>query len=219
MATTQRPRTPRRSAPSGPDPASRGLILVLVALALGALLLFKGGVVGFDSDGESVEIGTGSGDGGGETDKTTTTTVAPTTTAAPATVKVVAANGAGISGLARRATEYLATQGYTNSVATDATASANATTIYFAEGYEANANALAAVLGLPATSVQSLPTGAALAGDQPADAGLIIVLGPDAQAPLDAADSGSTTSTSSATDSGSKTTTTAGSRATTTAAE
>jgi hypothetical protein len=205
MATTQRPRTPRRPASNGPDPASRGLILVLVALALGALLLFKGGVVGFDSDGEGVDIGTGSGDGDKTDETTTSTTAAPATTVAPASVKVVAANGAGISGLAKKATSYLETQGYTQTVATDATASATTTAIYFAEGYEANAKALALAMGLPDTAAQALPAGAALAGDQPEDAGMIIVLGPDAAAIVDAA--GATTTTAAGSGSNATTTT------------
>lgn len=171
---------------------------MLVALAFGAILLWQGGVVGFDTDGEGVEIGTGGGgSGGGEGDgETTTTTEAPPTTVAPSSVKVVAANGAGISGLAGRTTEYLATQGYTTSVATDATASDVATTtIYYAEGFQPNAEALAAALGLPAEAVQALPPGAALADDQPVDAGLIIVLGADAVAALDATGAGGTATT------------------------
>ena len=48
MSESRQPQ--RRSAPSGADPAARGLILVVVAVALGAILLAAGGKVGFDKD-------------------------------------------------------------------------------------------------------------------------------------------------------------------------
>ena len=212
MATAQRPRTPRRSpsASSGPDPASLGLILVLVALVFGAILLYRGGPIGFHADGEGVEIGAGNkGDDKEQTDegkKVTSTTVAPPTTVAPAEVTVVVANGAGVSGLAKRGKEFLAAQGYSNpaNAASDATATDIAiTSVYFAPGLDGNAQAVAAAFGLPGTAVQALPTGAALAEDQPADAGLIVVLGTDAVAALDAAggtsDAGGSTTSSVAT--------------------
>jgi hypothetical protein len=181
MTTTQRPRTPRRP-PSNNDAASRGLILVVVAIAVGAILLWKGGSVGFDSDGSSVDIGAGV-----ETtttaapDDTTTTTAAPDVTVAPAQVKVVVANGAGVSGLAGATTEFLATQGYSNSVATDAISQVPVTAVYAAEGFEGNATVIAGLFGVDPATVQPLPA-EPLAGDQPADAGLVVVVGPDAEA-------------------------------------
>lgn len=183
MATTQSQR-PRKSAQQGPDPASRGLILVIVAVALGTLLLITGGAVGFDKDQNKVDIGS---------DKPTTTeatassiTEAPPVTVAPADVKVVVANGAGIGGLAGRGTEFLATQGYSGSVATDAAAAATTTAVYYAAGFEGNARAIAELLGVPSDQVKPLPAGAPLAKDQPADAAVVVVLGPDADAKLNA---------------------------------
>lgn len=180
MATAQRQQ--RRSSPSGPDPASRGLILVLVAVALGAILLVTGGTVGFDEDDTGVDIGSRN----GTTDAPDATDAVPSTTAAPVTVppaevKVVASNGAGISGLAGTTTDFLATQGYTNSVATDAPAEVASTAVYFAEGFQPNAAAIATLFGLPPEQVQPLPADP-VANDQPADAAVIVALGPDAEA-------------------------------------
>lgn len=181
MASTQRPRNPRRQ-PSNSDAASRGLILIVVAIALGAILLWKGGLVGFDPDGSSVDIGEGS----ATTETTvptdeTTTTAAPDVTVAPAQVKVVVANGAGVSGLAGASADYLATQGYTNSVATDAPAQVPTTKVYAAEGFEGNATVIAGLFKVDPATIEPIPP-EPVAGDQPADAGVILVLGPDAEA-------------------------------------
>lgn len=180
MSESRQPQ--RRSASPGADPAARGLILVVVAVALGAILLAAGGTVGFDPDDTAVDIG----DNGGDDVTTTTeapteTTAAPPVTVAPADVAVVAANGAGISGLAGATAEFLATQGYSNTTATDALADVSATVVYFAEGFEGNAAAIAALMALPETQVQPLPA-EPVAGDQPAGAAVVVVLGPDAEA-------------------------------------
>jgi hypothetical protein len=200
MATTQRARSSRRSSTPGSDPASLGLIMVVIALVLGVILLVKGGAVGFDKDETSVDIGSGT---QGENEQTTTTTAAPPSTVAPASVKVVAANGSGTSGLAKKTTEAVGASGYTNTVATDASADATASAVYFAPGFEENAKAIAASLGLPASSVQAMPA-SPVAKDQPADAGVVILLGSDAPPLIDAA--GSTTTAPPA---GQTTTTTA----------
>ncbi|MCB1011884.1 MAG: LytR C-terminal domain-containing protein [Microthrixaceae bacterium] len=193
MSESRQPQ--RRSAPSGADPAARGLILVVVAVALGAILLAAGGKVGFDKDDKAVDIGDNGGSDVTETTEAPTeTTEAPPVTVAPAEVAVVAANGAGISGLAGKTTEFLATQGYTNSTATDATASAASTAVYFAEGFQPNAAAIATLLGLPAEQVQALPA-EPVATDQPAGSAVVVVVGPDAEAVVSA---GATTTSSTA---------------------
>ena len=189
MASPQRSRQ-RRSAPSGPDPAARGIILVVVAVVLGAILLAAGGTVGFDQDDESVDIGEG---GGGE-DVTETTAPTETATSAPVTVApsqvaVVAANGAGISGLAGQSADFLATQGYTNTAATDALADTAQTVVYYVDGFQPNAVAIAGAFGLPETQVQPLPA-EPVAGDQPDTTAVVVLLGPDAEA---AVSGGSTT--------------------------
>ena len=75
MTTTQRPRQQRPSAPA-PNPATRGLILVAVAVVLGAILLIKGGGVGFDEPADDLKIDAG----GEEAESSTTTTRLPAKT-------------------------------------------------------------------------------------------------------------------------------------------
>ncbi len=165
-------------------------MLVIVAIGLGAILLARGGGIGFDQDDASVDIGEGSSE--------PTTTAAPVeTTAAPQTVPpsevaVVAANGAGISGLAGNTAEFLATQGYTNVVTTDAPSDVSATVVYFAEGFEPNAAAIAALFGLPEAQIQPLPT-SVVANNQPADTAVVLAIGPDSQAVIEGATTTTTT--------------------------
>ena len=186
MTSTQQ----RRARPGGVDPASRGLILVGVAVLLGLIVLVKGGGVGLDRGTKEVAVPD---DGAAAVTSTTAATASTTTTApaiAPADVKVVVANGSGTTGLARKAAQNLAGAGYSQASATDAVGQPAATTVYFAQGYEANARSIGSQLGLDASRIQALSPGTKLAQVQPADAGVIVVLGPDATA-----SSGATTTT------------------------
>lgn len=183
MTTTQRPRPQRPSAPA-PNPVTRGSILVVVAVVLGAVLLMKGGGVGFDKSDTSLSIES---DSGSSTEKPTTTTTepAPSTSVAPAALKVVVLNGAGIDGYAGNAQQLLSVAGgYTGATAATAATQVQTTTVYYAPGYEADAAAVAQILGLDPAAVQPLPEGAQLArnpADLPADANVVAVLGPDVQ--------------------------------------
>lgn len=212
MTTTQRPRPQRPSAPA-PNPASRGLILVAIAVVLGAILLIKGGGIGFDPSGEELTIDTG-GDTPAAESTTTTTEAAPSTSVPPASLKVVALNGAGINGYAASAQQYLSVAGYTSTTAATAATQATTTTVYYAPGFEADAFAVAELLGLDAAAVQPLPEGTQLArdaADVPADANVVVVLGPDVQNLLESSGATTTTTVAGAATSGSS-----GSTATTT---
>ncbi len=169
---------------------------MVVAVVLGAILLAAGGTVGFDSDDTAVDIGNNSGAGSEVTETTapTETTEAPATTVAPDQVLVVTANGAGISGLAGKASEFLATQGYSNTTATDAPADVSSTAVYYAEGFKPNADAIAALFSLPPSQVQPLPA-EPVANDQPPEAAVVVVLGPDAEPVVSGADTGTTETT------------------------
>jgi hypothetical protein len=196
MTTTQRPRNPQRTGPPpGPNPAARGVILVVIGVVLGLILLARAGGIGFDSDSSDVSI---------DTEDATTTTASPTTTVPttdrpPQSVKVVAANGSDVSGLAGKTAEFLAQAGYTTTVATDSESQVSSSVVFFAPGFEASAAAIAELLGLPDTQIQALPPGAKLASDQPADAGVVIQIGAElapkvgAAAPTTVAGAGAST--------------------------
>ncbi len=225
MTTTQRPRPQRPSAPA-PNPVTRGTILVLVAVALGAVLLIKGGGVGFDKADTSLSIES---DGGSSTDATTTTTTEPppATSVAPSALKVVVLNGAGINGYAASAQQFLGVAGgYTGATAATAATQVQTTSVYYAPGYEADAAAIAKLLGLDESAAQPLPEGTQLArnaADVPTDTNVVVVLGPDVQNVL--ASSGATDASATTVAGGGGTTTSApsgsgsGSSGTTTTAD
>ena len=189
MTTTQRQR-PSRQAPPNPDPASRGLILVAVAVVLGVILLIKGGGVGFDPDNAELEIGTDGGETPAAVESTTTTAAPPETSVPPAQLKIVALNAAGIDGYAGQAQQFLSVAGYTSVTPITAAAPAETTTVYFAPGFEVDAMMVASLFQLQPNQVQPLPADASLARDPaefPADTNLAVVLGPDVTATVQGA--------------------------------
>jgi hypothetical protein len=160
--------------------AARGGALIAVAVVIGILLLWKGGVGGDDSsaaiqdDGTSTDEGSGddssteTDDGSGSADEDTAsdegdddeslavddgstdnaTEVAPVTaTARPVgEVKVMVANGAGESGLAGSQSGILTTAGYV-AVAVNAAVATDISTVWYIDGYDADAIGVAEALG------------------------------------------------------------------------
>lgn len=160
----------------------RGGLLIAVAVIVGVVLLGKGfdtGIVGSSGGDPSDEAATGndSGDGGDEGTEPGSTT---TTTAAahnPAEVRVQVLNSTGPSGSAGNASTRLSTNGYVALDPTNATDRAAAASAVFAQpGYEADAAQIAAILGLTAAP-QAMP--ATPPAPAPADANVVVVLGPD----------------------------------------
>ena len=182
MTTTQRPRPSRPAAPA-PNPASRGVILVVVAVVLGVILLVQGGGVGFEEASDELEIESGVAPAGGEVDAPSTTEAETTSTSVPpAALKVVALNAAGVSGFAAQAQQFLNVAGYTATDVGNAASQRESTTVYFAPGFEVDAATVAGLLGLELSDIAPLPAGEALAADAadvPADTNVVITLGPD----------------------------------------
>ena len=177
----------------------RGLIVLGVAVLIGFLLLANAGDDGstnVSTSGPSDTTAEGSAGGDGATattaangggsstpaPKSTTTTAAnggeePTgTTRAPASVSVVVLNGSGgIKGVASAATDKIKAKGYKTLEAGNA-APVDKTVVYYNEGFQADANAVAGVLGLAPTSVSAAPANPP-AGSTGAN--VIVVLGKD----------------------------------------
>jgi hypothetical protein len=195
------------------------MILVAVAVVLGAILLIKGGGVGFDETSNDLEIESG-GEATEQVEQSTTTTEAAPATSVPASaLKVVALNGAGINGYAGKAQQFLSVAGYTATTAITAAQQAPTTTVYFAPGFQADAEAVAALFGLQPTSVQAMPTpGTGLAKDPaefPADTNVAVVLGPDVESTVEGAAGGAAAGGSTTTVVGGSTTTITGASSTT----
>jgi len=121
---------------------------------------------------------------------TTVQRLSPITTAAvasvahdPSSVPVLLLNGVNVNKpIAGSGATTLAAAGYTNSTPKDAATTVPTSTVYFQSGYEADAAAVAAVLGLPAGEVQPLPSPPPPAIANAGGAPVIVVVGPDAPA-------------------------------------
>lgn len=178
-----RPRRRRRpeQPPAQPTQGSvaRGVVLVVLAVVIGLLLLR-------DDDSEMTQVAVGS-DGAGEVDDTTgpgneaddETTPTTTTTAAPrppSEVKVLVANGSGTDGAAGGTTDALEALGYVTGTPANAER-VPATVIYYTEGYQPEAEALAEAIGAAATTVTPMPAVAPV--DDLQLANILVVIGPD----------------------------------------
>jgi hypothetical protein len=155
----------------------RGALLIGVAVVLGIVLLAQS----FKEGGSPVSAG-----------GTTTTTVKRTETSTtattvpqphdPATVKVLVLNGSGKSGIAKAGADQLKAANYTTLDPANATSGAPIPTsvVYFTAGYDADAQQIAAKLGLPPTAAQPLPSPPPPAVGDPKDANVVVLIGVDA---------------------------------------
>jgi len=166
----------------------RGAALLAVAVLLGIVLLNAAD----DPPPERVSAGPTTTAPADATPTTgVVTTLATLPLRAPAEVKVLVANGTGLRGVAGKATAQLKAAAYNVLAPTDAPA-ATASAVYFVGEYSREAEGIATALGLPATSVQPVPTPAPLADARGAN--VIVVVGPELAQRL----GGATTATTAA---------------------
>ncbi|MDP9389421.1 MAG: LytR C-terminal domain-containing protein [Actinomycetota bacterium] len=154
--------------------AGRGAALLAVALLLGFVLLRAGDEAPADrvTAGDPTEETLPP-----VTDVVEPPTVAPTAPARPPReVRVLSVNGTDVSGVARRITDQLRQAGY-NVLAPADVEAVNASAVYYAAGFEREAQAVGEALGLPVTVVQALPTPPPLPNVRGAN--VLVVVGPD----------------------------------------
>ncbi len=174
--------------PGGLDANARGIAVLVAAVLIGLLLLWKAGDGGSPTTQVTTDPVTSTTvDTSGLNDDPagTTSTSAPTETTQPAKtpdeVTVVVLNGGGVVGAAGSVSDTIGAAGYQMGAAKNATDSPNveATIVYYADGFQAEAGAVASVIGRDTSVVQSLPV-----DDSPgpgADtANVVVVLGKDA---------------------------------------
>ena len=173
MTEPTRSRSPRPPQAN----AARGITLVAVAVIIGALLIWKNpgtGQVTASPDLHSATTTTAAA-GGGQKAATTTTAAAPTTAVPAADLQVTVANASGVPGAAGTITEKLKGAGYAKVAALNG--DKNQPTKVFYEGkFEADAKAVAKVIGLPDTTVGPRPPEVAIE-DEGKNAQVIVVLG------------------------------------------
>jgi len=205
--------------------AGRGAVLLFVAVVLGIFLLNRT---------DSTKVTTVPQKNTPTTAKhaaatTVPSVVTPTTVAAhqPAQVKVLAANGTNLQGVAARAKDVLAQAGYNALAPIDAkTKGVKATVVYYAPTYDRDAVAITALFGIPPTSIQPLPNPATTLVADTRGADVVVLVGEDIAGKLPAASTtttakpaGTTTTTAKATTTTAKPATTTTAKATTTTAK
>ena len=159
-----------------PNPAARGAAIVLIASAIGLAVLLKG----FSDDSP------GTASAGPKAAVTTvprgvvTTTPATPVTPSPGLTKVVVANAGGKTGLAGRYRDTLAGKGYTVVDVANAVKTVPVSAVYYREGHDLAAKALATGIGVKSDQVKLL------SADVPrldkafsADAHVLVVIGVD----------------------------------------
>jgi hypothetical protein len=98
----------------------------------------------------------------------------------PAAVKVIAANGTTVKGLAAKTKTALAAAGFTNVSALSTSSPVPSSLIYFVPGADADAKAVAKAAGFSDARVAPLPAAAQVPVSPIAGARVIVLLGPDA---------------------------------------
>ena len=177
---TAAPARPPVGGEGSPTEASLvGIVMIVIAVLIGAFLLAKG----YETEGDLV-AGTSpttvSADGGPTpTGLTTTSTTAPPATTEPlrppADVLVRVANGGGEEGVALQGTNKLETAGYQTTVAVDAPAQ-DESTVYYVAGFEGEAVEVAKVFDIPESNVSEMPASPPV---DPGGADVLVVLGPE----------------------------------------
>jgi hypothetical protein len=187
----------------------RGVALIAMAFVLGVVLLNR-----VDNTPATERVSTGARQApSGRTRDTvpaaTTTTTAPLR--APATVRVLVANGTDVRGAASRVNQEVLAARYNALAPTDADP-ARVSAVYFTAGFDREAAALAQLLALPPTAVQPLPATPPVRDMR--DANVLVVVG----AELAARTAPATTTTVRSTATTARATTTTARSATTTTA-
>lgn len=194
--------TAPEARPGGLDSNVRGLIVLAVAIVIGGALLWSWGgdsgttdvTAGKDSTSTTVDISdlgttTTAAESGGDT-----TTTAATSDHSPSEVSVLVLNGSSQTGVAASTAATIGESGFTMLSPSNAPANVETTSIYYADGYEADAIAVAQILGKGTDSVKPL-TEASLGGAE-GDADVVVVLGADTPPASGGGDtSGSSTTT------------------------
>ena len=153
MQTTERP-------PAGPTRGSspmRGVVLVAVAVVLGFFVLRAIDDTGGGPTTAEIEAANDTTESSGDATAESTDTTAAPAARPPGEVVVLVANASGVQGAAGAQSEAIAGGGYQVLPAANAPEEVATTQVLATAGYEADAAALAAAIGAPATAVAGMP--------------------------------------------------------------
>jgi hypothetical protein len=169
------------TATGGSGTTIRGAILIGAAVLLGVVLLGRGIDTSLVPTSDENGGNAGSeGDGDGDTTPTPVTSEDGTpVTRAPGEVTVWVLNAGGPTGTAANGTQAAANAGYRTVPADNAPADVAQSIVYYVEGYQADAAAVATLLGFGPDRVQALPNPPPVPNGDLQGANVIAVLGPD----------------------------------------
>lgn len=151
----------------------RAALLLVVAIVVG--LIFVHGVHPAQTTAATSTTATTAGRRQAAASTSAPSTV--TTTVAPSSVVTLVANGTTVSGAAGKVSATLRSAGYDVRAAVDATQAAVSTAVYFAPGYGASAQAVAQLLGVGASAVQTMPAQPPVSSAAGVD--VLVIVGPD----------------------------------------
>jgi hypothetical protein len=167
----------RRPTEPTANPA-RGVVLVVIAVLVG-LVLLRNGIDADANAGSSTGGGKGTTADGGGTDggSTTSSTLG---LRSPSEVPLIVLNGSGVKGAANKYATFLLNKGYTNQTDADggnAAAQADTTTVYFQEGFQNEAKAVASAIKAPTVGgTAAVPT---VSLGPTNNASVVVVIGKD----------------------------------------
>jgi len=168
----------RGGAPRDHPHVGRGLVLVVAAVVLGALLLpsaTRGPLAASAVSATTTTTSAGAGaPGTGHGRHSSTTT---STTVAPSAIHVLVANATSTNGVAGAVTSFLASKGFATLTAVNALVKANATEVFTVGGATADVGPVTGALNLPPASIEPAAEAAPVASTTGAD--VVVIAGPD----------------------------------------
>lgn len=159
--------------------ASRGLLLLVLAAVIGLVLYRSVEDVPPGTDVSAATRRTTTTEAAGEAGEVISSTTVPLRQ--PKDIKVLVANGAGVSGLGGQVSERLRTpHGYNVLSPVNAPARVQTTTLFYTPGFDREAAKIAEVLGLPPTTVKPMPAQAPVPDTRGAN--VVVLAGPELNA-------------------------------------
>jgi LytR cell envelope-related transcriptional attenuator len=160
----------------------RGAALIFAAVLLGIVILRSTDAPDSLAEGEPVATGATAPDTSATTAPPTSqeesTTSSPPPSFDPGSVRVLVANGSSVPGAAGRLSATIGEDGYSLAPAADAPEDVDRSIVYYGEGYEEAANAIASSLS-PSPAVEALPDPPPVAPGDLGGANVVVVIAAD----------------------------------------